>query len=242
MSSVIEVNDVDISPLFSWSRAFEIVSEDSTTPVYMRLLGDADINRARVASLRRSADLRKKLKDLNSDERVIYIKDIDDLETDSLISVIIVFSMRDISQAASSKLKIKIPKAPRSDAKTEAHEKYQLEIDAYPEKRRSELKGLIEKEITLMKKELDSQDKAVLYKKYVAVMIDELCEQELLKSYKEWCAYLGSYKDESLKQKLFSSFEEFSNLDSRLKDQFMREYSSMELYGDNLKKLQQVTQ
>jgi hypothetical protein len=239
---IVEHSDVDISPLFSWSKEFEVVSNGTTIPVFMRLLGDADMNRARVAALRKSAELRKKLKDLDSDERVAFIKDIDDIELENLVAVVIVFSMRDLSEKAQAKLKIKAPKAPRSDAKTSAHEKYQEDIDSYPARRQAELKELLNKEVEIMKASVSSLGKEAVYKRYVNSMIDEMCEQELLREFKAQCCYFGSYKNRDLTEKLFSSYEEFANLQSNLKEQFLTEYSTMELQGDDLKKLQRVTQ
>lgn len=240
--TVVEHNDVEIDRLFNWSKEFELTIGDKTVPVFMRLVGDADINRARVQALRKSAELRKKLRDSDSDERYAFIKDINEFDIENLISLIIVFSMRDLSERASSKLKIRVPKQPRSEAKTEKHEKYQQEIDSYPERRQTELKSLLEKEVELMKKSLEKESKEELYKRYVNTIIDELCEQELLSSFRSWCCYLGTYKNEELTEKLFSSYEEFSNLHSDLKAQFLTEYSTLELYGDDLKKLQRVTQ
>jgi len=241
--TIVERNDVDIKPLFSWTKKleFELIRDDGeSTPVFMRVLGDADIGKARVSALRRSAELRRKLKDQNSDERLAYVKDIDDLEKESIVSVIVVFSVRELSDKATKKLKIRIPKAPKSDAKTSVQEKYQEEVDSYPERRQKELRELLDKEIEVLKASLDNESKEILYKKYVSTLIDELCEQELLKAFKEWCCYLGSYRDAELTEKLFSSFNEFANLESSLKDQFIREYSTIELYGDDLKKLRRV--
>jgi hypothetical protein len=240
MNSV-EVNDVNIAPLFSWSKQFEVTSNEQTTPVFMRILGDADMSRARVAALRRSAELRKKLKDLDSDERIAFIKEIDDISLESLVAVIVVFSMRDLTDKASKKLKIRVPKIPRSDAKTSVQEKYQAEVDSYPERRQTELRELLEKEVDILKVSLEKEGKEALYTKYITVMIDEMCERELLSAFKDWCCYFGSYKDESLSIRLFNSFEDFINMPPNLKQQFLNEYASMELYGDDLKKLQQVT-
>lgn len=239
--SVVERNDVDVAPLFAWSKEFKVISKGEEVPVFMRLVGDADINRARVAALRKSADLRGRLRDINSDERVVFIKDIDDIEIENLVAVIAVFSMRDIAEAATKRLKIKVPKTPKSDAKTSVQEKYQAELDSYPERRQAELRSLIEKDIEVLKESLEKEPKEKIYKKYVNIMSDELCEQELLKTFKSWCAYLGSYKNEELSERLFSSYEEFDNLQPNLKEQFINEYSRLELYGDDLKKLLQVT-
>jgi hypothetical protein len=242
MSSVIEKNDVNVSPLFSWSKEFEIVGGGEPVKVYMRVVGDADINKARVSALRRSGELRRKLRDLNSDERIVYIKDIDDIEPEAMISVITVFSMKELAEKAKSEVKVKVPKAPRSDAKTELHEKYQLEVDAFPGKVQQEVRKILEGKIEALKNELSSKDKSFLYKKYEASMIDELCERELMEAFREWTSYLSVYKDEDLRVRFFSSFDEFANLPSEIKDQFIREYTLLELSMDDLKKLQPVTQ
>jgi hypothetical protein len=238
----VEFNDVNVAPLFAWSREFEVVWDEIKVPVFMRILGDADLNRARVAALRKSAELRRKLKDIDSDERMAFIKDMDDLSVDQIVAVVAVFSMRDISERAQSKLKIKAPKQPRSDAKTSAHEKYQEEVDSYPARRQAELRSLLEKEVDILKKSLEQEPKEVIYKKYVNSMIDEMCEQEQLREFKAQCCYYGSYKNQELTERLFPSYEEFSNLQSDLKQQFLVEYAKLEMSGEELKKLQQVTQ
>ena len=237
----VELNDVDIAPLFVWSKEFEVVWDDNRVPVFMRILGDADLNRSRVAALRKSAELRRRLKDINSDERLAFIKDIDDLSTDQLTAVIAVFSMRELSEKAQAKMKIKAPKQPRSDAKTSSHERYQAEVDSYPDRRQKELRSLLETEVNSLKKALESETKEFIYGKYVSIMIDEMCEQELLREFKSQCCYYGSFKTEDLSDKLFSSYEEFSNLQTDLKQQFLAEYAKLELNGEELKKLQQVT-
>lgn len=242
MSTVIEKNDVEIGPLFSWSKEFVIESNGEEIPVYMRVVGDADVNKSRVSALRRSAELRKKLRDSDSDEHFAYIKPMEDLSIESLVSVILVFSMREFSEQAKKEVKIKLPKQPKSDAKTEEHEKYQKEVDEYPEKYQKELKKLLEKKVDAEKDRLSGLGKEVLYTKYTDVMIEELCERELLKAFREWTAYLSAYKDKELTQKFFTSFEEFNNLPSELKEQFIKEYSLLELTMDNLKKLRPVTQ
>ena len=239
--SIVERNDVDISPLFSWSKEFVVTSNGNETPVFMRLLGDADMNRSRVAALRKSAELRRKLRDVDSDERLAFIKDIEDIEVESLVAVITVFSMRTLSEKAQSKSKIRPPKPPKSDAKTSVHERYQAEIDSYPIRRQEEIKELLNKEVEAMKNSLSAESKDTLYVKYVNAMIDEICEQELLKEFKAQCCYYGTYADSDLSKRLFSSFEEFDNLQPGLKQQFITEYSSLELHGEDLKKLQQVT-
>jgi hypothetical protein len=241
---IVEKNDVDISPLFSWSKKFEIVDKDDKVlmEIFMRIVGDADLNRTRVFALRNSADLRNKLKDENSDEHLAYLPHIDQMSEEQLINLILVLSMRDISKKVVKNVKVKVPKVPRSDASTEKQEKYQLEVDAYEGKRQVAIKKDIEKELELKKEDLLKQTKDQLYNAYVIYMINELCEQEVMRCFREYSAYLGSYKDENLRERLFASFEDFANLPTNLKEQFISAYQSLDLGGDNLKKLLQATQ
>ena len=90
MSDVVEKSDVDISTLFNWGRVFEVINpkdQSVSSIVYMKLLGDADLGRARVYAIRKSAEMRRKLKDENSDERIAWVRSIDEVETEDLINL-----------------------------------------------------------------------------------------------------------------------------------------------------------
>lgn len=247
MSEVVERNDVDVSKLFNWGRAFEIVETDkegNATPVtlvFMKLLGDADLNRARVYAIRKSAEFRRKLKDQNSDERIAYIRDIDEVEFDDLVNLITVFSSREITNNARKSVRIQSPKPPKSDATLEEQEKFQKAVDEYPEKRAAEIAKVVEKEIGKLKKEIGSKSKEELYKDYVKLLIDEFCERESLTAFKDMQVYLGCYKDDEYKEKFFSSFDEFDNLEPITKQRFKDAYESLDIPMDELKKLRRAT-
>lgn len=238
----VEHNDVDISALFHWSKAFEVMSKDAViTVVFMRVLGDADINRARVYALRESAVLRRNLRDVNSDDRLAAIKDIEDLEKDDIANYVVLFSTRDISQKMWKDIKIPYPKQPKSDAPLEKLEKYQKEVDEFPEKREKAIREAIEKEITNLKKSLEQRSKEDLYKDYVRLLIDELCEQRVLIAFREYSAYLGCYKDDAFKERFFESFDDFQNLPAPQKVEFIQAYRELELGSEEIKKLREAT-
>jgi len=53
-----EKNDVDISSLFYYRKPVTLIGKDAEpTTVYMRLVGDAELQRARVKALRDSRNL-----------------------------------------------------------------------------------------------------------------------------------------------------------------------------------------
>jgi hypothetical protein len=240
----IEKNDVEIGKLFSWGRVFEIVNEGSNKTealVYMRILGDADVNKSRVHALRRSGELRKKLLNSESDESYALFKQFDDMEVVDIINYIVLFSMRELTNQAYKDIKVKRPSQPRSDASLERMEKFQAEVDAYPNKVKEAVEKYIKTGLDKIREELATQTKEFLYRKYKKLVTDEFCEQEALKAYNEMEIYLGCYKDDTYTERFFDSLEQYENLESKVKADFRVAYSSLNIGSDELKKLREAT-
>lgn len=240
---IVEKNDVDISKLFVWGKKFDIVDKDEepVSSVYIRLLGDADVNRARVFALRKSAELRKKLKDPTSDERLIYVREIDELSIDELKQYVLAFSLRDMTNTGMKEVNVPTPKMPKSNASLEKMEKYQQELDAYPQKYQEALTAYIKKQSDLLLKSLDTDSKEVLHKKYLDGLIEEFCEQEAFRSYNDMELFLGCYKDENYTERAFASFDELDNQPADLKQQLRAAYQSIRIDMNELKKLREAT-
>lgn len=243
MASV-EKNDVDISALFDWGRVYEIVNSEGETEalIYMKLLGDADVNRARVYALRKSAELRRKMRDPDSDEYLTTVRDIDEMSIDDLVQYVVAFSMRDIRNRALKEVKVKKPKPPKSDASLEEVEKFQEDVDAYPEKMQKALEKFMKKEVDVLTKQFKKKDKEELYKSYLKLMTDELCELTATRAYKDMEVYLGCYKDDEYKERFFDSFEEYDNLLSEIKIDIRKAYETLNFPMEELKKLREATQ
>jgi hypothetical protein len=234
---IVEKNDVDISPIFLWNKEITIKGlKEESVVAYMRLLGDADINRARIMALRKSADLRNKLRDEESDERLALIPSIAELSHEVIVESIIVYTMRDLTQVAVKNAVIPKPKEPGSDASTERLEKFQKEVDEYPDLREKIIRGELEKLVVNRRDDLTKKEDNELYKIYVNVIINELCEQELLQRFKEYCVYFGTFSDKEMTTKFFNTFWDVDNLPTETKKNLIAEYSSLELESDNLKK------
>jgi hypothetical protein len=232
-----ELNDLDISKLFHWGDSFVIKDRDNKDALitFIRIVGDAELNRARVFALRKSAELRRKLKDLTTDERLAFIPEKDSFTKDSLLDSIIIYKMGDMTRDAVKEVKVKLPKEPASDASLEDQEKYQAVVDEFPKKREEEIKKYVEKKVESEKKKLDSKTEDELYKEYETVLIKQYCDNEMILKFREICAYFGSYKDAEYKERVFSNFEEFENLPKEIKDQFIDDYSSLEISSEELK-------
>jgi hypothetical protein len=252
MSDVVEKQDVRIDKIFQWGRVFEVIDptreDESVALVYMKLLGDADLGRARVYALRKSSELRRKLKDENSDERIAWVRSIDEVTEEDLINLIILFAGRDIANEAKNKVRIPTPKPPKSNAKLEKQEAFQKEVDEYPEKKSKAISDAINKEIEKRKESLSSKPKEDLYRDYVRLLVDEFCEREAIQAFEDMQTYLGCYTDDTYKTLFFRdsetnepSFEVFSNLEPTVKNMFKDAYKSLDIEISELKKLRRAT-
>lgn len=244
MSDVVEKNDVDISKIFGWGRVFEVVNpqtDEVDSLVYMRLLGDADLGRARVHAMRKSAELRRKLKDTNSDEYLAWVRDIDDVNEEDLIKLIIIFSGRELSLNAKASVKIPVPKPPKSNAKLEKLEKFQEEVDSYGERKSKAIHDALDKEVAKLKANLESKSKEELYRMYVRLLVEEFCEREAMLAFEDMCTCLSCYTDDTYKIKFFNDYEEYNNLLPIQKQQFKDAYRSIDMELSELKKLRRAT-
>lgn len=239
----IEKNDVDINRLFAWGKVYQIENSEGEIEalIYMKLLGDADVNRARVYALRKSAELRRKLLDMNSDERLSMIHDIEAMSEQDLINYVVVFSMRDITNNAIREVRVPVPKPPKANSRLPRLEKYQQEVDEYPKRRKEAVDKYIQREVDKLKKELASNSKEELYKKYVTSLTNEFCEQEALRAYSDMEIYLGCFKDDEYRERFFESFEQYENLESSQKAEIKVAYDKLGIGMDNLKKLREAT-
>jgi len=246
MSDVIEKQDVDLAKLFNWGRVFEVINpqtDEAEAVVYMKLLGDADLGRARVYALRKSAEMRRKLKDTNSDEYLAWVRSIDEVESEDLINLISVFSLREIAQSARNAVKVPMPKPPKSNAKLEKMEAFQKQVDDYPQKKQKAIQEYIESEVEKLKKTLATKSKEELYRQYVKELTDEFCEREAITAFEDYQTYLGCYTDDSYRSdhRFFNSYEEFDNMEPTVKTQFKDAYRSLDIELSELKKLRRAT-
>lgn len=238
MLNDLEKNDVDISKLFEWGQKFTLMDKnnDPLMDIYMRLVGDADWNRARIQALRASTELRKKLRDPESDETLAFLPDYESVSKERIIDLLIAINIRSLTDKVILDLKVKVPTEPRSDASLEEQEKYQEEIDNYPkqrehqtqEKLKLEIKKEQDKFIKLSKKELETN--------YTIILVNSMCELEMGKVFYDVCTFNGTFKDENYTTKLFSSYNDFLNASSNIKEQLIQFYRNLELGINDLKK------
>lgn len=240
----VEKNDVDISELFKWNKQVEV--EDNVSglkaTLYMRLLGDSDLGRARAYAYRKSSELRKKLKTQDSDERVSLLVELEDFgkNKEIIINAILILRTQDLYQEAMKNITIPEPKEPDKED-LEAWEKYQQEVDSYPDRYREEVTKEADK---LRKLDLDGLEKLSVedaYKLYEGEVINKLCQEEMNNAFYDMTIFLASFKDKEFKTPVFKNMEVYNSSHKNLKLKLKEEYRKLELGIETLKKLQEAT-
>lgn len=240
-------NDVNIAMLFRWKTEVEVA--DPVTgeryKLYIRLVGDADLNKAKVYGYRESAGLRKKLRDENSDERLSYIAEIKDYTTkDILVQTIILLETPEIFNEALKLVADDVlePREPKTDATQEAWEEYQTKIDNFE----IEFQNKIEDSMTYLQakeqKRLSDYSIEELHELYLNVTINRLCEEAFQNAYYDMCVFMGVYLDDEYTTRAFNSFDEYLNAHPKLKIDLRAKYKDLEIGIDLLKKLPVATE
>lgn len=237
INTSVERNDIDISRLFGWRKEFSIIDKEGKElqRVWIRVAGDADVNQARVYALRKSAELRKKLKQEDSDERLAYIPDREAMDRPNIIESLLLFTALENQSDAYKNVKVDEPKEPSSEATLEEQENFQKEVDAYPEKVQQAVKAYIEIETAKKREEYKKLKTDVLCDELEKVIINQQCVNEMYYRFKMICVFKGVYGDNEYKTRLFNSFEEFDNLPTEIKEQFVNNYNSLERSTEELK-------
>ena len=232
----IDKNDVDISRLFQWKKKVDIEFKGKTLHAYLRIIGDAETNRARVFALRKSAEMRKLLRDVDSDERMAFLPESGVVKKDELIQGLLVLYTKDAGDEAVKSLKYNLPVEPKADADLEEHEDYQKKIDDFPKWREDAIKEFIVDRVKQYEEQLLEKSYDEIYEEYIHSLIEQICELEMLTKYREMCVFYATYKDKELTKRVFTEFDTLENLPKNVKEQLIEEYNSLEISGEDLKK------
>lgn len=233
----VEEFDVDISKLWKWKKEVVIKDGDEVLlKAYLRVPGDADINRARVYAIRESTKLRQKLNDKNDLDRYAYILPEELIDDEDLFNFSLTLTLRNELLNIDKEVDIPIPVKPSEDAPTEAHEKYQKEVDMWAIKRMDKIKELAEKKEKEIRERLKSLSREELYKIYEKVSADFYCDTLVGELFVDQCIFYGLYKDSKYTKRMFTNFEDFQNLPKFVKDILKEEYSNLALSMEELKK------
>jgi hypothetical protein len=240
----IEKQDVNLEKLFNWGKSVDVNDKygNFVAKIYLRLVGDAELNRARVGAIRASRELRLKLKDHSTDEYMAYVPDFSELEVSDLRNIILSMKVREFMQEVTKELDIPLPVEPNSEASLEKQEEYQKEVDEYTGKRQAIVSEQTLKKAEVYGRNLEKESREYLEKEAERLIVISKCEEEMVKVFSDLCVVYGAYRDEEFKIRYFNTIEDFTKLPTEIKQQFLDAYGTLDLNVEELKKSLEVTQ
>jgi len=236
--------EMNLDKLFLWTKEYTITGRDGNPTlvngkeikVYQRIVGDSELIRARKKALSASRDLRRKLKDRDSEEHKSMIPDYEPLENAGLIEAIALSEVHSLrAEAAKTANYVQKPVAPHSEADLEAFEEYDEALEKYEKEKEEATRKRLTELTQKRTKELENLSREELEDLYVREVASAIAQLEMLKVFNEWCTYMATYLDKKFTQPAFDSFEDFSGASSLLKDQLTASYIDLEVSGDDLK-------
>jgi len=232
-----EKNDVDIEKLFHWGDVFTIILPDGKSfDVYMRVVSDEELNRSRVYALRKASELKEKIYKKGTDEHKAYLPNMNRMKKEEIIDTIIMYELPDLHKKATSEVDIPFPKEPDEDASTIEWVEYQEKVDQYPQLVSEEIRKNLNKIIRGRKKQLNEKHKEVLKGLLENRIIETFVTKELENKFMDSCVYYATYKDKEYRDRLFTSPEQVSKLPSKIREQFVTSYMSIDIPMEELKK------
>jgi hypothetical protein len=226
-----------LSQLFRWKRKVDVLDGDKVlATVYLRIVGDGEYQEARNIALQRSKELRKKLRDITSEEYNISFTDIDVMTRDEIIMAITYAEIPDYrDEAMMNVAEVPVPDMPDNPT-LEQQEEHQTAVDKVKKDRIDALTSHMENSGKKRREELGKiENIEELRKLYKTAIVNTRCTELFTTVFREYCVYKGTFNDSSYKESAFDSFDDFYSSAPQLKMQLQIAYSNLEITGEDLK-------
>ncbi len=227
---------VDLKSLFLWKKPLCIKDhkEEEVGVVYQRVVNDVDQEKARLTAIRKSREMRKLLKDENSDEYAAMSEGIESYTKEQRISVILLGKFPDLHRKAQEQARTSMPNPPSGDS-MEKTEEYEAAVDEFQEKYNKEVMSIVEKLTESEKSKLEGLTEEELRGVVFSTFIDQICQNTASVLMSEHLAFLATYEDENCKQRYFNDFSDFEELAPQVKDQLVKGYRELSIPPEQIK-------
>ena len=231
---------MDISKLFKWKTAYTIIGLDGEPvldeagekiTVYIRVIGDNDLDEAKKYALRESRKLRTRYR-LNPED---VLPDMDDLLPSELASLIVLNEASYLYKQAERNTVIPYPHS-MDTLHIEDEEEFLAKLDTYFEDLVVAIDEKAQKLFLEKKEYYEAMPIENLLKRAKNTYIDKIVETEIIKFYNDAILYFAVYDDEECTEKVFTDYDSVSNSSKILKDLLYSEYSKLVLTDIELKK------
>lgn len=226
-----------INKLFAWTKTTDLKNQAGETviQIYQRLVGDSDVQKARLFALRNSRELRLKFRDTTSDEYVALVTPVDDLDHDAILTLLLVDSVDGVKQEIDKTFYFPEPTEPDEYASNAEHEDYAHRWTAWEDERNLAYNKLLVEKMDALKVKLEELDDEELHRRAKVMRIEALCDQELKSKFVEMCVVLGTYADANYQKHLFATYHDFAIQPDTLRSQVLAGYAELEMSTIGLK-------
>jgi hypothetical protein len=219
-----------IESLFRWKKQVTV----GETTLYMRVVSDAVIEDARKAALIASRRLRQSLRDVTSDDYLIYLDGVVEFTDEELRNAVTSLSSRDIAREYVNQNPRPVIE-PLGDYPTQEQ---QEEHEAAKEARESEYFEALQAHLVSWQNEftagiarLSREQLEAMYKKHRA---DRVCEDEFTRAFEEFVVAASVYSDEKYRNRAFTVVE-YRQLPTKVKEYLRTEYNTLSMQMDDVK-------
>lgn len=231
---------MNISKLFKWKKEYTIVGRNGDPlindsgeeiRVYLRVIGDNDLDRARKYALRQT----RKLRASYQKDSAQILPDFNEFSIEELATLIVLNEASTIYKQAERDTTIKFPQDKES-FNVEDAEIYVKERDEYFENLAAKVDEEAQKLLTQRVEYYKTLSHEELSRRAEKAYIDKIIEGDLSKISNDAILYFSVYEDEECTKKIFESIDDVRNAAPMLKEQLYTEYSKLVLTDLDLKK------
>ena len=239
----IEKNEVDISKLFDYKTVVTFnFGKGEPLEIHLKLIGDADMNRARVIALRETSKLRENLEDPEWEDRRAYFPDLRGRPKEHIIEAMLLLRMREIGTQITLNVQshppFPYPTEPKAFSPIKEKERFQKEVDSFPMKIKEHISKRISNRVAELREQYSKLSEEEVIKLYERNLIEETCESFFRNRLEELLVFFSIYLDDEYKNRVFleEDLESFDNLPTQVKAKLIDAYRTIDLPGDELKK------
>lgn len=230
MSKQLISNEALMAKLFRWKTSVDF----NGVSFYLRVVSDATVEDARKYALLNSRQMRRSLRNSNTDEYMIYLDQYDDFTKSELNAFIqIAASKETMREYLSNNPRPQLDQLPDSPTQ-EQIEEYEAARQANQEEYIKTMQDSIEVWRVDFEKALDTQTEDALRAMARKYRTDEVCENVFNAEFEAFIVASSVYGDDKYSRQLFT-VTEYKNLPTEVKDVLYNAYNNMNIAADDVK-------
>jgi len=219
-----------MAKLFRWRTTVEI----SGTKFYIRVVSDQVVDDARRTALLESRKLRRSVRDSSTDDYLIYIDPLNDLDDDQLRTLITTVSMREIMREYLNTTPRPIITPLGDNPTQEEQEEWEASKEAREAEYLADMTAYVENWQKEFVANLEKRDRPILFSAAQKLRTDQICEDKFTEVFEEQVVAASIYTDDKYKTRMFT-IEQYRELPTEVRQQLRDAYNNMSIAPDDIK-------